>query len=211
MLTFPNRHNKTKDCCYLVKSYFQVPWFSGYCSKLLRFALILLNPQLVQTWKLIVVFLHHILPSAIFPSGRFLFTCYFLGVERDISFPYQLEISQFTYCMTSLHHFTLSSWADEVINLQSVHIITILLPAEYTYYWASQVALVVKNPPANPGDTRDVGSIPGSGRSSGERNGNTLQYSYPGNPMDRGAWQATVYGGAVLDMTEATLHTYTHY
>ena len=117
MLTFPNRHNKTKDCCYLVTSYFQVPWFSGYCSKLLRFALIMLNPQLVQTWKLIVVFSHHILPSAIFPSGRFLLTCYFLGVERDISFPYQLEISQFTYCMTSLHHFTLSSWADEVINL----------------------------------------------------------------------------------------------
>ena len=113
--------------------------------------------------------------------------------------------------MTSLHHFTLSSWADEVINLQSVHIITILLPAEYTYYWASQVALVVKNPSANPGDTRDAGSIPGSGRSSGERNGNTVQYSYLGNPMDRGAWQATVYGGAVLDMTEATLHTYTHY
>ena len=40
----------------------------------------------------------------------------------------------------------------------------------------------------------DSGSIPGSGRSSGEGNGNPLQYSCLGNPMDRGAWQATVYG-----------------
>ena len=52
---------------------------------------------------------------------------------------------------------------------------------------------VVKNPPANAGDT---GSIPGSGRSPGEGNGNPLQYSCLGNPMDRGAWQATVHGVA---------------
>ena len=53
---------------------------------------------------------------------------------------------------------------------------------------------MVKNPPANAGDTRDVGSIPGSGRFPGEGNGNPLQYSCLGNPMDRGAWQATVHG-----------------
>ena len=53
---------------------------------------------------------------------------------------------------------------------------------------------VVKNPSASGGDTRDMGSIPGSGRSSGEGNGNPLQYSCLGNPMDRGAWQATVLG-----------------
>ena len=41
---------------------------------------------------------------------------------------------------------------------------------------------------------RDPGSIPGSGRSPGEGNGNPLQYSYLENPMDRGAWQATVHG-----------------
>ena len=58
---------------------------------------------------------------------------------------------------------------------------------------ASQVAPVVKNPPANAGDSRDTGSIPGSGRSPGEGNGNPLQYSCLENPMDRGAWQATVY------------------
>ena len=50
---------------------------------------------------------------------------------------------------------------------------------------------VVKNPSANAGD---VGSISGSGKSPGEGNGNPLQYSYLGNPMDRGAWQATVHG-----------------
>ena len=50
---------------------------------------------------------------------------------------------------------------------------------------------VVKNPPANAGD---VGSIPGSGRSPGEGNGNPLQYSCLENPMDRGALQATVHG-----------------
>ena len=45
---------------------------------------------------------------------------------------------------------------------------------------------VVKNPPANAGDTRDVGLIPGWGRSLGEGNGNPLKYSCLGNPMDRG-------------------------
>ena len=46
---------------------------------------------------------------------------------------------------------------------------------------------MVKNPPANVGDARDVGSVPGSGRSPGEGNGNPLQYSYQENSMDRGA------------------------
>ena len=45
--------------------------------------------------------------------------------------------------------------------------------------------LVVKNPPANAGNIRDVGSIPGSGRFPGEGNGNPVQYSCLGNPMDR--------------------------
>ena len=50
---------------------------------------------------------------------------------------------------------------------------------------------LIKNPPTNAGDT---GLIPGSGRSPGEGNGNPLQYSCLGNPMDKGAWQATVHG-----------------
>ena len=52
---------------------------------------------------------------------------------------------------------------------------------------------VVKNPPANAGDARNMGLIPGSGRSHGEGNGNPLQYSCLENSMNRGAWQASVY------------------
>ena len=59
---------------------------------------------------------------------------------------------------------------------------------------ASQVALVVKNLPANAGDMRDVGSVPGSGRSPGGESGNPLPYSCLENPMDRGTWRATVHG-----------------
>ena len=79
----------------------------------------------------------------------------------------------------------------------------------YTYLyqidrWASQVALVVKYPPANAGDIKDVGLTPGSGRSPGREHGNSLQYSCLENPMDRGVWQVTVYRVAESDMTEAT-------
>ena len=55
---------------------------------------------------------------------------------------------------------------------------------------------MVKNLPASAGDTRDAGLIPESGRSPGEGNGSPLQYSCPENPMDRGAWRATVPGVA---------------
>ena len=61
---------------------------------------------------------------------------------------------------------------------------------------------VVKNLPANAGDTREAGLIPGLGRFPGAENENLLQYSCLGNPMDRGTWQATVYGVArESDMT----------
>ena len=62
---------------------------------------------------------------------------------------------------------------------------------------------MVKNPYANAGDVRDLGLIPGSGRSPGGGHGNTLHHSCLGNPMDRGAWQATV-SCKELDTTEAT-------
>ena len=62
---------------------------------------------------------------------------------------------------------------------------------------------VVKNLPAKAGDTRDVGLIPGSRGSPGERNGNPLQYSCLENFMDRGAWWVTVHGVCKeSDMTE---------
>ena len=65
-------------------------------------------------------------------------------------------------------------------------------------YWNIQKGFLggsaVKNLPANARDTEDVGSIPRLERSPEEGNGNPLQYSFLENPMDRGAWQATVHG-----------------
>ena len=61
------------------------------------------------------------------------------------------------------------------------------------------VAQTVKHLPAVLGD---LGLIPASGRASGEGNGSPLQYSYLENPMDRGAWQATVHGITELEMTK---------
>ena len=63
---------------------------------------------------------------------------------------------------------------------------------------------MVKNLPVNAGDTRDVGSIPEPGRSPGGGNGNPLQYSCLKNPMDRGAWWATVHG--VVKESDITEH-----
>ena len=77
----------------------------------------------------------------------------------------------------------------------------------------SQVALVVKNLPANAGDTRDMSLIPGLGRSPEGGNGNPLQYSCLENPMDRGAWWPTVCGFAksrILLSTETYTYTHTH-
>ena len=69
--------------------------------------------------------------------------------------------------------------------LEKIHLIYL--------YRVSLVAQMVKNPPAN---TEDLGSIPESGRFSGEGNGNPLQYSCLENSMDRGNGQATVHGVA---------------
>ena len=63
---------------------------------------------------------------------------------------------------------------------------------------------MVRNPPANAGDIREVVSTPGLGRFPGGGHGNPLQYSYLENPMDRGAWPAIVHGIAESDMTEVT-------
>ena len=65
-----------------------------------------------------------------------------------------------------------------------------------TNFWGCPGGSVVKNPPANAGDAKEVGSISGSGRSPGEGNVSPLQYSCLQNPVDRGAWWATVLGVA---------------
>ena len=64
--------------------------------------------------------------------------------------------------------------------------------------------LVLKNPPVISGDIRDMGSVPGLGRSPGRGHGNPLQYSSQENPMDRGAWWATVHRVSESEMTEVT-------
>ena len=78
---------------------------------------------------------------------------------------------------------------------------------------------MVKNLPANSGDAREVGSIPGLGRSPGVGNGNSLHYFCLGNPMDGGAWPATVQGVAKVGHNLATkqqqtnvkgVHHFTH-
>ena len=68
------------------------------------------------------------------------------------------------------------------------------LKYQASVFRASHVVLVVKNLPAYPGDLRDAGFIPGSGRSPAGGHGNPLQNSCLENPMDRGAWQAIVHG-----------------
>ena len=74
----------------------------------------------------------------------------------------------------------------------SVHTHTHIHTHTHTHT-APQVELVLKNLPANAGNIRDMGWIPGSERSPGEVNGNPLQYSSLENPMDRGPWWATVH------------------
>ena len=75
--------------------------------------------------------------------------------------------------------------------------------------WASHAVLVVKNPPASTGDVRDAGLTPGLGRSCGGGHGIPLQYCCLKNPMDRGAWQATVHGVAKELDTTKRLNTHT--
>ena len=77
---------------------------------------------------------------------------------------------------------------------------------------AFQVALAVKNLPANAGDVRDTGSIPASGRSPGEGHGNSLQCSCLENPMDRRAWRAVAHrvSQSQTRLKQFSTHAYMH-
>ena len=99
------------------------------------------------------------------------------------------------------NRFTSTIFPDSVyIHLYMIFVLSLsdLLHSQRAFLWpivsqgASQVALVIKNPPANAGDVRNKGSVPGPGRSPGGQHGNPLQYSCLENPMDRGAWWDTV-------------------
>ena len=87
------------------------------------------------------------------------------------------------------------------INILSDLNIKVRLYTAHILFWASLVAQRLK---CLPGMQETQGSIPGLGRSPGEGNGNPLQYSCLENPMDRGAWRATVHGVAESDTTVAT-------
>ena len=82
--------------------------------------------------------------------------------------------------------------ANEWINKSNIHFIFYCM----AFPWASQVVLVIKNLPANAGDTKDMGSLPGQERSPGRGNADPLQYSRLENPTDRGAWWTKVQGVA---------------
>ena len=81
-----------------------------------------------------------------------------------------------------------------------------LIRLRYACLWVFPGGAVVKNLPANAGDARDGGSIPGMGRSPGEGNDNLFQYSYLENPMGRGTWWATL-PGVTKSQTWLTWHT----
>ena len=83
-----------------------------------------------------------------------------------------------------------------VLETQGYNRGVIVIKTYFLWYWACQVVLGVRNPPASAGDTVDTGLIPGLGKSPGGGNGSPLQYSCLENSMDRRAWQATVCGTA---------------
>ena len=87
-----------------------------------------------------------------------------------------------------------------------------IIYACYTYLGASQMALVVKDPPTNTWEIRDMCSVPGLGRSPGGGNGNPLLYSCLENPIDRGVWQAMVYGvtKSWTQPNQFSMHTQIH-
>ena len=92
------------------------------------------------------------------------------------------------------------------ISLKHPH--PVLFVFKYSSFWASQVVLVVKNPPANTGDIRAMGQIPGSGRSPGGGHGNSLQYFCLENPHGQKSLAGhSPQSHKESDMTEATQHT----
>ena len=109
-----------------------------------------------------------------------------------------------THCLLERHHYLGEAQPVGRKGSETTPEVSFPFAVSSDWPWAHQVALVVKKPPANAGDVRNVGLIPGLGRSSGGGNDTSLQYSCQENPMDRGAWQSTVY--AVCKESDMTEH-----
>ena len=109
-------------------------------------------------------------------------------LDSAINFPF-CEL----HCLGGLLSSRLGIWTSGITILAHIQPLAVCW-FFYLLVWcpSSQVALVIKNPPANAGEAGDMGSIPGSGRFPGGRHGNPLQYSCLENPVQRGAWRATV-------------------
>ena len=117
-----------------------------------------------------------------------------------------------------IFHYSRSQSSHLQNGVASLHLIALAWNQNDVLYFikvASQVVLVVKNPPANAEDIRGVGLIPGLGRSSGGGHGNPLQYSYLENPIDSGAWRATVHkftqSQTQLKQLSILTHRHTYY
>ena len=116
-----------------------------------------------------------------------------------------VETLRLQSCSSVCHHPSLDAGASRDPAEASFEILPLLIPVIIHRVWgASQVTLEAKNLPANAGDLRDTGLIPGWRRSPGGGHGNPLQYSCLENPMDRGAWRAIVHRIAESGTIEAT-------
>ena len=130
------------------------------------------------------------------------------------SYFWGLSIAGGSYMNTLMGYFTWTLAVQQTLDFQGLWTMLFFSPLQptwrifqgtYTKDGASQVMLMVKNPPANVGDSGDMGSVPTPGRSPGGGHSNPLQYSCLENLTDKGAWQATVNRGhKELDMNQAT-------
>ena len=117
---------------------------------------------------------------------------YFLHVANILSFHFVYGMCSYAEVLNfNIAKFKTFSFTFNTLSILSM---TLIFGLRHTVPGASQVAIVVKNSPANAGDVRDVGLISGWGRSPAEGNGNPLQYSCLESPMDRRTGWATVYG-----------------
>ena len=134
------------------------------------------------------------------------------GLENSVDYIYSMRVTK-SRTQLSKFHFTSGKICIEgcLLDVATMKLLMTLARTLFkiNFYWnivvlrASQVAQLVKNPPASAGDVRDAGLIPGSERSPGVENGSPLPYSYLESSLNRGAWCATVHGGhRELDTTK---------